>query len=389
MSDFTQNDNKDTGSSKDDNPEYFQQLLNSEDYKQLASVISDSVNKAIIHAKKGIKIGEYQAKKAIHAFQIQAGNMSSNPQKNKTAKPAPVAKTPTGTFSGPLAAIGAGTSLILSFIMGIGALLSEFSFIPCGIFLACGAFLSFKAKSLMGYISRFKSYLKVIDLSKPSVNTEDLTKIINKSKKYVQRDLARMIEKRMFIEGHLSDDGHLLFLTDNAYQNYLNTLAEEKRELEAAQKRIQLENEQPVYKEVHRIIDEGNIIVQNITDTNTRIKDPAVQMKIDHLIDIIKRIFTSIQEHPENLSNIRRFMTYYLPTTEKIITAYQEIESQPVQGNNLKKTKTEISESLDTIIAAYETLYDNLLIDKTNDISSDLSVMKTMFSRDGLTQSNI
>ena len=47
-------------------------------------------------------------------------------------------------------------------------------------------------------------------------------------------------------------------------------------------------------------------------------------------------------------------------------------------------TKKEIEEAIDTINDAFENLLDSLFQDVAWDISSDISVMKTMMAQDGL-----
>lgn len=49
-------------------------------------------------------------------------------------------------------------------------------------------------------------------------------------------------------------------------------------------------------------------------------------------------------------------MNYYLPTTLKLLNAYEEFDSQPVQGENIRSAKQQIEATLDTINVAFENL---------------------------------
>jgi hypothetical protein len=82
-------------------------------------------------------------------------------------------------------------------------------------------------------------------------------------------------------------------------------------------------------------------------------------------------------------------MVYYLPTTMKLLQAYIELDKQPLAGENIISTKQEIKEALGTINTAFENLLDSLFQDMAWDISSDISVMKTMMAQDGLTGEGI
>ena len=94
-----------------------------------------------------------------------------------------------------------------------------------------------------------------------------------------------------------------------------------------------------------------------------------------------------VQEHPEKLPDIRRLMNYYLPTTLKLLNVYEEFDSQPVQGENIRSAKQQIEATLDTINVAFENLLDKLFTDEVLDVSSDITVLETMLKQEGLTGS--
>ena len=77
-------------------------------------------------------------------------------------------------------------------------------------------------------------------------------------------------------------------------------------------------------------------------------------------------------------------MDYYLPTTVKLLKAYEELDGQPVQGENIVNSKKEIEDTLDTLNTAYEKILDNLFQDTAWDVSSDISVLQTLLAQEGL-----
>ena len=54
-------------------------------------------------------------------------------------------------------------------------------------------------------------------------------------------------------------------------------------------------------------------------------------------------------------------MDYYLPMTVKLLNAYEEMDSQPVQGENITSSKKEIEETIDTLNVAFEKLLDSII----------------------------
>ena len=54
-------------------------------------------------------------------------------------------------------------------------------------------------------------------------------------------------------------------------------------------------------------------------------------------------------EHPQKLPQIRRFLNYYLPTTLKLLNAYDRMDSAGVAGANIDGTMGKIESMLDTV----------------------------------------
>ncbi|MCD8331670.1 MAG: 5-bromo-4-chloroindolyl phosphate hydrolysis family protein [Oscillospiraceae bacterium] len=89
-------------------------------------------------------------------------------------------------------------------------------------------------------------------------------------------------------------------------------------------------------------------------------------------------------EHPEKLPQIRRFMTYYLPTTLKLLNAYDRMDDVGVAGENISSTKAKVEQMLGTIVQAFDKQLDALFGAEALDISTDIKVMEQMLAREGL-----
>ena len=66
--------------------------------------------------------------------------------------------------------------------------------------------------------------------------------------------------------------------------------------------------------------------------------------------------------------------------------AYEEMVSQPVQGANIRNSKKEIEDTLDTLNIAFEKILDSIFQNEAWDISSDISVLHTILAQEGLTR---
>ena len=232
-------------------------------------------------------------------------------------------------------------------------------------------------------IKRFRSYVKTLN-GKPYANVKDLAKSVRKSEKFVRKDLKKMIDKRMFLEGHLDKNGVCFMATDDAYEQYLETERnmEERKAEEARRPKTQPS------EDVQKVIEEGNRYIEEIRRSNDAIPGVEISNKMYHLENVIRRIFQRVEKHPELINDLHKFMDYYLPTTMKLLNAYEELDKQDMQGENIKTAKSEIENTLDTINVAFENLLDSFYKETAWDVSSDISVLKTMFAQEGLTEKN-
>ncbi|MCD7927744.1 MAG: 5-bromo-4-chloroindolyl phosphate hydrolysis family protein [Oscillospiraceae bacterium] len=137
-------------------------------------------------------------------------------------------------------------------------------------------------------------------------------------------------------------------------------------------------------KEIDALIAERDRAVGEMHRLNDSIKDPTISAQIDHLEATTKKIIAQVVEHPEKLPQIRRFMNYYLPTTLKLLNAYDRMDDVGVAGENISSTKAKVEQMLGTIVQAFDKQLDALFGAEALDISTDIKVMEQMLAREGL-----
>lgn len=269
---------------------------------------------------------------------------------------------------------------VLSGLLGSEALLAELG--TAAVFAgtaAIGSRLESRGK-------RFKKYVKSIG-GEDFYSIENLAQTVEKTEKYVIRDLKQMMKRGWFKEGHLDDQETYFMLTDEAYQRYLEARAEAQRQKEE-EERLAKEQEElerdPVKKQLRLTIEEGNEYIRRIRRINDEIPGEEISGKLYRLERVCTRIFEYVERNPDKLSDIRKFMNYYLPTTLKLVEKYYEFETQPVQGENITAARREIEETLDGISAAFEKMFDKLYAEDAMDVSTDISVLSTMLAQEGL-----
>ena len=141
--------------------------------------------------------------------------------------------------------------------------------------------------------------------------------------------------------------------------------------------------------DIDKLIVERDKALGEMRRLNEAIKDEKISAQIDHLEDVTRKIIDLVVAQPKKLSQIRKFMNYYLPTTLKILNAYDRMDSAGISGDNITTTKQKVEDMMDTIVKAYDKQLDALYGEEALDISTDITVMETMLAQEGLAGLNI
>lgn len=136
--------------------------------------------------------------------------------------------------------------------------------------------------------------------------------------------------------------------------------------------------------EISAILAEGNRALSEMGRLYMSIKDPEVRGKINEIMRITDKIAQDAISDPSDIPQIKKFMNYYLPTTIKLLNAYDRMSAQGIEGENLDKSMQRINDMLDTAIEAYKKRLDSLFANQALDIETDIQVMNTMLAREGL-----
>ena len=132
---------------------------------------------------------------------------------------------------------------------------------------------------------------------------------------------------------------------------------------------------------------DGEMAIREMKRLDEDIADPGISADIVRLEQVSARIFDEVRTHPEKLPQIRRFLDYYLPTTLKLLNAYDRMSGTGVSGENIDTTLAKVEGMMRTIVAAFEKQLDSLYGAEALDISTDITVLENMMAREGLVDS--
>lgn len=247
-------------------------------------------------------------------------------------------------------------------------------------------------------LKRAERYVQLCD-SGMYGEIEDLARGTGKSERYVAKDLQKMLELGMFPEGHLDEQKTCFMLNDEVYRQYLKAedsrriREEDSRKSQEQKKSSQMpkgesapDESEEREAELDTMVSEGMECIRKLRVLNDRISGEVISGKLSRLENLLNDIFASVREHPEQMHRMHKLMDYYLPTTLKLVEAYEEFDRVKTPGEEIIEAKAEIENTLDTINQALTELLNNLFQDAVFDATTDAQVLKSMLAREGLTR---
>ena len=249
-----------------------------------------------------------------------------------------------------------------------------------------GLAVSAYGASLKSRADRFKRYVGLVK-EKLYCSIEELADKTGKSIRYVRKDLKKMMDKKMFLQGHLDKKGTCFIASDEMYDQYLLTQKQYEEQLLLESKEA-IRPAKVTDSKVVKILQEGRDYIAVIRKCNDEIPGEEMSEKLDKMERLVTRIFDRVEEEPSLASDMQKLLNYYLPTTQKLLEAYRDLDKQNVEVKNISETKQEIEKSVDTINMACEGLLNDLFRDRAWDIQSDISVLTTMAKQDGYLKSD-
>lgn len=151
----------------------------------------------------------------------------------------------------------------------------------------------------------------------------------------------------------------------------------------------QPKNEETGNPEVDAVVREGKRAMQEMGRLYSSIENTEVKKRIVEIMDISDKIVKNAISDPKDIPNIKRFLNYYLPTTIKLLNAYDRMSVQGIEGENISGTITRIEDMLDTVVVSYKKQLDALFADEALDIETDIKVMDGLLQREGLKDKEI
>ena len=211
-------------------------------------------------------------------------------------------------------------------------------------------------------VHRYRGYLAMIGSHK-AVSVSALSSATGSTPAKVRDDLEDMLDDGFFPKGFLDYGSDRLVVDGNGLEEAPAPQAEP----------------QPAPK-----AEEEDAILAEIRAVNDAVANEKVSAQIDQIGTITAKILDYQRSHPDSAPQLHSFLSYYLPTTLKILRAYGQLESQEVSGENITAAMARIEGMMDKVVEGFEKQLDLLFQGDAMDITADVAVLERMLAKDGL-----
>lgn len=389
-----------------------------QDFEQMCRSIEESVTQMAKAVGRGIgsagdaigqAVGEYQ--RAYRETKAATGSQDAQRQQQALMKTR--YRSSTGLHASGVAMTSIGGVLTVTFAasalfcliglpLGVPAAPVLAGAGICAVFAGLSGWLLGAGVSRLQTSRRFKAFQRVFG-TREVCSFSELAAQLHISEAKALSSARKMLKRGLLPQGHIDDEQTCLMVTDEVYRLYRQL--QESRRQQALEQQAQAQAQQRAQKEAARkaaearaavsalpveaqmFIDQGNSYLTQLRDLDVRIDDAAVSAKIVAIEDVVSRIIKRVEGEPSVIDGMGRLMDYYLPTTVKLLEAYEDLEDQPVQGGNIAGSRRDIEQTLDVLHAAFEKLLDESYQDLSMDVSSDISVLNAILAQEGLTDS--
>lgn len=259
------------------------------------------------------------------------------------------------------------------------------------------ALLGFGVRNLRR-ASKLKALTRAVG-QREAVTFDDIAARMQMSPKAALSTSRTLIKGGYLPQGRIDDENTTLMVTENAYHQYRQfqqsqrqTLAEREaaEAARAAEAAARAAHEQDLSErltpEQRAFVACGRDYLRQLRSLDERINDAAVSERIVAIEEVVGRILARAEEEPAVIAGLDRLTAYYLPTTVKLLDAYDRLEEEPIQGDNIASSRREIEHTLEVLHGAFEKLFDDTYQDLSLDVSADISVLHAVLAQEGLTE---
>lgn len=361
---------------KSENEKNFEEKINTafreENFKEIGDLIGEGIDTAIDVTKSSLN-------KFINKNKVDLPYSVQNDDRIINQNPKTVKRVKTWGFF-------AKASIVVHLFALFGFLMDMFDTygtiredLPALIFwvlpaLVISFYINYRVKKDKNQIIRFRKYNREIG-NNTVIPTADLAAITAKPIDFTINDLLNMIEKDYYRQARIVENGELFILDSNTYKLYKEEMLRDPKE------RYKELEEKESNALVEEYLSRAKRDVTALTEMTPKLREP-MKAKISEFLQIVGKIFELLKENPNTAKDLDKVINFYLPTTVKLMDNYIDLSEKPT--DSVKSSLKSMEQTMDLVNDGFMKMLDNIYQEKIMDLSSDMSVLKSMLRQEGL-----
>ena len=142
----------------------------------------------------------------------------------------------------------------------------------------------------------------------------------------------------------------------------------------------------PGSAEVTEALSKGRSELMAVRKVAMYIQDTEVKTRTEEICAAADRILKTLKEQPENIPDVRRFFNYYLPTLNKILSKYRQLQDSGVLTPETRETTLTCLGNINT---AMEKQHKSLFDDDVLDLTAEMKTMNMILKGEGLLEEEL
>ncbi|MDU5100288.1 MAG: 5-bromo-4-chloroindolyl phosphate hydrolysis family protein [Peptoniphilus grossensis] len=361
---------------KSENEKNFEEKINTafreENFKEIGDLIGEGIDTAIDVTRSSLN-------KFINKNKVDLPYSVQNDDRIINQNPKTVKRVKTWGFI-------AKASIVVHLFALFGFLMDMFDTygtiredLPALIFwvipaLVISFYLNYRVKKDKDQIIRFRKYNREIG-NNTVIPTADLAAITAKPIDFTINDLLNMIEKDYYRQARIVENGELFILDSNTYKLYKEEMLRDPKE------RYEEIEEKESNALVEEYLSRAKRDVTALTEMTPKLREP-MKAKISEFLQIVGKIFELLKENPNTAKDLDKVINFYLPTTVKLMDNYIDLSEKPT--DSVESSLKSMEQTMDLVNDGFMKMLDNIYQEKIMDLSSDMSVLKSMLRQEGL-----
>lgn len=131
------------------------------------------------------------------------------------------------------------------------------------------------------------------------------------------------------------------------------------------------------------MVESGVDLLGQLRAERDAIREQVFTRRLNNISDVMTKLLQRVIDSPENATHIRRLITYYLPTTVKLLQSYRSNKAQGLSYMDMSKSREQLLDWLDKLQDASHSVLDKVIQADLLDDSAEMEVLDQMLRYDG------